>query len=197
MKTAALIILCYLIGSIPFSFIFSKLMGGVDIRKRGSHNVGATNVLRTTGLKIALLALLGDLLKGMAACWLGSLSGNAAVAALCAAVAVIGHCWPVFLSFKGGKGVATCAGIVLYISPTIFIILVAIFILTIILTKYVSLGSIIVASILPLLAFILNESGSVVLMCLFLAVLVIVRHHENIRKLINGTEAKFTEKATS
>lgn len=197
MKETALIILCYLIGSIPFSFIFSKLVGGIDIRKRGSHNVGATNALRTAGLKVALLALAGDLLKGVAACWIGALSGNAAIMALCAAAAVVGHCWPVFLGLKGGKGVATSAGIILYLSPSIFIALLAIFLLVVILTKYVSLGSILAAASLPVWALVFHQPWPLVLMCVFIAVLVIARHHENIRKLINGTEAKFTQKATS
>ncbi|HEX3012372.1 MAG TPA: glycerol-3-phosphate 1-O-acyltransferase PlsY [Syntrophomonadaceae bacterium] len=197
MKIAVLIILCYLIGSIPFSFIFSKLMGGVDIRKRGSHNVGATNVLRTSGLKVALPAFAGDLLKGFAAVWIGSSSGSTVIMALCGAAAVIGHCWPVFLGLKGGKGVATCGGIILYLSPAMFVALLTVFIFLVIATRYVSLGSICVAALFPVNALFFNQPRPLVLMSLFMAVLVVARHHQNIRNLINGTEAKFTEKATS
>lgn len=197
MKEAALIIFCYLIGSIPFSFIFSKLIGGIDIRKRGSRNVGATNVLRTTGLKVALLAFAGDLLKGVASVCLGSATGSLTITALCGAAAVVGHCWPIFLGLKGGKGVATSGGIILYLSPVIFFSLIAVFIIVILISRYVSLGSISVAALFPIAVILLHQSRPVVFMSLFVAVLVIARHHENIRKLINGTEAKFTEKAAS
>jgi glycerol-3-phosphate acyltransferase PlsY len=197
MKTAALIIACYLIGSIPFSYIFSKLLGGVDIRKRGSRNVGATNVLRTAGVKVAIPAFAGDLLKGVAACWLGALSGDMVIMAVCAVMAVIGHCWPIFLGLKGGKGVATSAGIILYLSPMVFISVLAVFILVVVLSKYVSLGSISAAVLFPVSAVIFDLPRPLVLMSLVLAVLVVSRHHRNISNLINGTEAKLTGKTSS
>lgn len=196
MKEAALIILCYLLGSIPFSYIVSKLMSGVDIRTRGSRNVGATNVMRSVGIGVALLAFAGDLLKGAAAAWIGSTTGSPAMIALCGCAVVIGHCWTAFLGFKGGKGVAASAGIILYISPAMFLILLAAFIIIVLFSRYVSLGSICVAALFPVVAWLLHQPWPLVYMSLFLAILVIARHHENIRKLLAGTEAKFTEKAT-
>jgi glycerol-3-phosphate acyltransferase PlsY len=197
MKIAALVLLCYLIGSIPFSFIFSRMLSGIDIRKRGSHNVGATNVMRTAGLKVALPALAGDLLKGVAAAWIGSALGSTTIIALCCAAAVVGHCWPIFLGFKGGKGVATSGGIILYLSPVMLMALLAVFIIVTLSTRYVSLASIGVAALVPVGSLLLHQPRPLVFMSLFLAVLVISRHHQNICKLISGTESKFTEKATS
>ncbi|MGI5922158.1 MAG: glycerol-3-phosphate 1-O-acyltransferase PlsY, partial [Syntrophomonadaceae bacterium] len=178
----------------PFSFIFSRLIGGVDIRTRGSRNVGATNVLRSLGWQVALVALLGDVAKGFIPAWLGYAQGGHILAATCGAAAVAGHCWPVFLRFKGGKGVATSAGAILFLMPKVIIPLVLIFILIIAIFRYVSLGSIIVAALLPVIALIMGEPRFYLVFSLILAVTVIARHHSNITKLRNGTEAKITER---
>ncbi|NLB19067.1 MAG: acyl-phosphate glycerol 3-phosphate acyltransferase, partial [Syntrophomonadaceae bacterium] len=115
MQEIVLVLLCFLLGSIPFSYIFSRLWGGVDIRAQGTGNVGATNVLRTLGIKVALASLTGDIFKGLVAAWLGMHFGGVSLAAACGAAAMAGHCWPVFLRFRGGKGVATGAGVVIYL----------------------------------------------------------------------------------
>jgi len=107
-----LIILCYLIGSIPFSLIFGLLLGKVDIRTKGSGNIGATNVLRSSGLAVAILALIADMGKGVAGAWIGSAGGGLEMAALCSGAVLLGHCFSVFLKFKGGKAVATSAGVI-------------------------------------------------------------------------------------
>lgn len=195
MLKAALIVLSYLLGSISFSYIFSRLWGGVDIRKRGSGNVGATNVLRTLGLKVALPAFMGDFFKGLLAAFLGMKLGGEALASACALAAVIGHCYPVFLGFRGGKGVATAGGAVLFLMPDVLGLLALVFLTVIFMSRYVSLGSITAAFTLPILAFILDKPLSFIILSIVLAVLVIYKHRENIERLLNGQEPKIGEKA--
>ncbi|MBO8159561.1 glycerol-3-phosphate 1-O-acyltransferase PlsY [Thermosyntropha sp.] len=195
MQNLGVIVLCYLIGSIPFSFIFSRLWGEEDIRKKGSGNVGATNVLRTAGIKAALPALIGDLLKGIVAAFLGMKAGGEVWASVCAAAAVIGHCYPVFLRFKGGKGVATAGGVVLFLMPKILGILALIFIVVVIISRYVSLGSIIAAFMFPIMAIVLDQPLSYIILSVFLAFLVIYKHRENIMRLRQGKELKLGQKA--
>lgn len=195
MKEIMLILFCYLVGSIPFSYIFSRVLGGVDIRARGTGNVGATNVLRTLGIKIAILSLMGDLSKGAISGWLGLHYGGMYLGAICAIIAVTGHCWPVFLGFRGGKGVATAAGAALVLVPKVFILLALIFVIVIGISRYVSLGSICAAAMLPVLTLLVYYSGIYTLMSLVIAVMVIFRHRTNIERLRNGTEKKINEKA--
>lgn len=190
MQEILLILLCYLIGSIPFSYIVSRYMGGMDIRSKGSGNVGATNVLRNLGLKIALVAFALDLLKGFTAAWIGFAFGGPVVIFLCPVAAMIGHCYPVFLKFKGGKAVATIAGIVLYTNPIIFIILVLAFAAVVLISRYVSLGSLVVACSLPFLGILLDPDITIILLYFFAASLVIYKHKENIERLRKGTESK-------
>lgn len=196
MKELGLVILCYLIGSIPFSYIFSRFFGGVDIRSKGTGNVGATNVLRTVGKKVAAAALLGDFLKGFLAAWIGYTMGGTTVAAICAVIAVVGHCWPIFLGFKGGKGVATSAGLILFLMPSVFPILVLVFVGLIALTRYVSLGSISAAIIFPFLVFITHQPWPYIIMSLILSIMVLIRHSGNIDRLRKGNERRINEKVT-
>ncbi|HQA07712.1 MAG TPA: glycerol-3-phosphate 1-O-acyltransferase PlsY [Syntrophomonadaceae bacterium] len=189
MYNLALILLCYIIGAIPFSYLIS-LVKGVDIRTRGSGNVGATNVLRTLGPVAAAIALAADLLKGVVAAWIGTMTGSEWIIACCALAAVLGHCYSVFLRFGGGKGVATSAGIVLYLLPRELLILLVVFLVLVALLRYVSLGSITVAALLPVLALIMREPAELQIMSLLMAVLVIYRHRENIQRLRSGTEPK-------
>lgn len=181
--------MCYIIGAIPFSYLIS-LVKGVDIRTRGSGNVGATNVLRTLGPVAAAIALAADLLKGVVAAWIGTMTGSEWIIACCALAAVLGHCYSVFLRFGGGKGVATSAGIVLYLLPRELLILLVVFLVLVALLRYVSLGSITVAALLPVLALIMREPAELQIMSLLMAVLVIYRHRENIQRLRSGTEPK-------
>lgn len=195
MKEILLVLLCYILGAIPFSYIFSRVLGGVDIRAKGTGNVGATNVLRTLGIKIAVLALLGDLTKGAAAAWLGLHFGGLNLAAACATMAVVGHCWPVFLGFKGGKGIATSAGALLVLMPLIFLIAAANFVIVIAISRYVSLGSISTAVILPIVVLLTGQPWQYVVMVCVMAITAIYRHRTNIQRLRQGTEKKLNEKA--
>ncbi len=188
------LVVSYFLGSIPFSLLVGKLVAGVDIRTKGSGNVGATNVLRTLGTKGAILALLGDALKGVVAVWLGMLIGGPLLAAACAVISILGHCFSVFLGFNGGKGVATTAGIILYLMPKVVVVLLVTFIIIVALSRYVSLGSITVAVLFPLMAFLLDYNNAYIIMSIFMAVLVIYRHKENIAKLKNGTESKIGQR---
>ncbi|NLB53653.1 MAG: glycerol-3-phosphate 1-O-acyltransferase PlsY [Syntrophomonadaceae bacterium] len=192
MQEILLVILCYLIGSVPFSYIFGRTLGGVDIRSRGSGNVGATNVLRNLGVKPAILAFTADLLKGFIAAWIAYAWGNPLLVFLCPAAAIIGHCYPLFLRFKGGKAVATASGMVLFNDPVIFISLVAVFVLVVFISRYVSLGSLTVAVLLPFVAILLNQNIEVILLYFFAATLIIYKHKENIDRLRKGIESKIT-----
>ncbi len=194
-KALLLIIMCYLIGSIPFSLIFGMALGKVDIRTRGSGNIGATNVLRTSGIAVAMLALGADLCKGLAAAWIGTAAGGPALAALCAAAVITGHCYSVFLNFKGGKGVAAAAGIMVFLMPNVLVVVLIIFILTITITRYVSLGSIIGAvAFLVLTAFIFPQPLPYIIMSIYMVVLVLYRHKDNFKRLIEGNESKITDR---
>lgn len=194
MYSVALIILCYLIGAIPFSYLVSQLKG-VDIRMRGSGNVGATNVLRTLGPALGAAALGGDFLKGLAAAWIGTMAGGEWLMVGCALAAVLGHCYSVFLRFRGGKGMATSAGIVLYLLPKMFLIMLVVFVVVVALLRYVSLGSITVAILFPILTLVMNEPHELLVFSVLLAALVVYRHSENIDRLRKGTESKLGSRA--
>lgn len=194
-QAVLLMALCYLIGSIPFSLIFGMALGKVDIRTRGSGNIGATNVLRTSGLAVALLALAADLCKGLAAAWIGLAAGGQVLAALCAAAVITGHCYSMFLNFKGGKGVATSAGIMVFLMPNIFVVILISFILTVTISRFVSLGSIISAVLFPLLAiFVFPQPLSYIILSIYMITLVLYRHKENIQRLMAGKESKITDR---
>lgn len=196
LKEIGLVFLCYLIGSIPFSYIFPRWFTNVDVRSKGSGNVGATNVLRTTGIPVAILAFTGDFLKGIAAAWIGTRAGGTVWFILCCMAAPVGHCYPVFLRFKGGKAVTSAGGIVFFLMPKIGMILLLLFTAIVYISRYVSLGSITVALFLPLIAMLVNEPAKYVILCWLLALLVIYRHQENIERLKNGTEARFRDPVT-
>lgn len=190
MEKIIVVIISYLLGSVPFAYIMIRLFKGIDIRKVGSGNVGSTNALRTAGKRVALATLLGDLLKGLAAAWIGLQTSGEMLAAVCVLAAVIGHCWPVFIGFKGGKGMATTAGAILLLMPKVFLFLAIIFVLIVFFSRYVSLASVSVAVLLPLTALFLSQPGSYLLVSVILTVLVIYRHRENIERLRNGNERK-------
>ena len=195
MKIMAFIILCYLIGSIPFSYLFGRYFGKVDIRSKGSGNIGATNVLRTSGAFVAGASLLADLIKGVLAAWLGMIGGGPILAAGCGLVAVLGHCYPIFLRFRGGKGVATSAGVILYLVPGIFSILLLTFITVILISRYVSLASLFAAVIFPVAAIGMARDWYFIILSLLMGSLVIYRHRENIGRLKNGLESKIGQGA--
>lgn len=201
--SVALAVISYLIGSVNSSIIISKAVTGKDIRQSGSGNAGATNMLRTMGKKYAIITLIIDILKGVVSILLAKLAINFGAPLYCTYIAgvcaVLGHNFPVFFGFKGGKGVATSLGVVLLLDWKIglFTLVIAIAIMAI--TKYVSLGSIMAAVIFMVAQIIMmaiNKSfNAVQLVCvLILGILLIVRHRANIVRLVNGTENKLGAK---
>ncbi len=192
-------ILSYLIGNISTSYIVAKRMSGIDIRTQGSGNAGSTNVLRTLGKKAGIMTFVGDVLKGVIAVFLAgyiakSFGENIDIAKYIAVVFVVtGHNWPVFLGFKGGKGVATSLGAMIAIEPILTLVCLSVFIVIVYFTKYVSLGAIICISCSPILMIIAkNRYGFIT--TLFLATVTIYSHRQNIVRLINKTESKIGEK---
>lgn len=185
----------YLIGSIPFGYILTRLFRRLDIRRYGSGNIGATNVLRLLGWKAAVPVLLLDVGKGSAAVLLArALSGETAVVLAAALAVLLGHCFPLFLKFKGGKGAATGIGLLLPLSWTVCAAAVGLAVLVIAATRYVSLGSITGAFSVPLFMLLFNYEPLYLLFGAAMALLVIFRHHENIRRLLSGTESRLGQK---
>ena len=184
----------YLLGSLNFAIIFSKLFFHDDIRKYGSGNAGMTNMLRTYGKLPALATLLCDMLKGAASVFFGSLLFAEWGTAVAGLFVVLGHMFPCFYKFKGGKGVATTAMVVLAINPLVFAILLLIFLIIVIGTKFVSLGSVMCMMIYP---YLLSrfELGPNVLSAIVIAALVIFMHRSNIKRLLAGTESKISLKS--
>jgi glycerol-3-phosphate acyltransferase PlsY len=200
MKELALIIVSYLIGSVPTALIISRRFFGIDIRDYGSGNMGATNTFRVLGSRYGTMVMVFDILKGMAAVMLynflpfyinNDLERTNLMLGLGVA-AVIGHVFPVFAGFKGGKGVATLLGMVLAIQPVIAISCIGIFVLVLFLTRYVSLSSILAAVALPIcVLWIWNENELLYrIFALFVAILVVVTHQKNIGRILRGVESR-------
>jgi len=188
-----IMIAIYLIAAIPTGVVIARLMGGEDVRQKGSGNIGATNVYRVAGKLAGVLTLVGDTLKGFLPLlafktWLEPTPTQLGIAS---AVAILGHCYPVYLKFKGGKGVATALGIFLVISPKAVFFALIVFILTVAITRYISLGSVLAALSAPLVILLLNHQQPIFLATLFIAALVTWRHNSNIRRLLDGTENRF------
>jgi len=188
-----IMITIYLIAAIPTGVVLSRLMGGEDVRQKGSGNIGATNVYRVAGKLAGVLTLIGDTLKGFLPLlafktWLEPTPTQLGIAS---AVAILGHCYPIYLKFKGGKGVATALGIFLVLSPKVVFFALIVFILTVAITRYISLGSVLAALSAPLLILLLNHPQPIFLATLFIAALVIWRHNSNIKRLLDGTESRF------
>lgn len=190
-------LLCaYLLGSFPTGYLLYKLRTKEDIRSHGSHNIGATNVLRVTGWRLALPVALGDILKGAVAVFLGMrLFPDPRIALLGGFLAVLGHCYPVYLHFRGGKGVATAVGIYAVLAPRSLLCILAVFILVILVTRRVSLGSMLAAFSFPVFTWLLDRDPQLVLLGAIVFALIVFRHRSNIQRLISGTERKIGEKA--
>lgn len=195
-RDALLAAVAYLLGSIPFGLLVARAQGGVDLRRVGSGNIGATNVLRAVGKGAAALTLLGDMGKGAAAVGLGRLFGvSPSALAVIALAAVVGHLLPVFGGFRGGKGVATTLGVVLGAMPAVGGLLLLIWLAVAALTRYSSLAALIASAALPLLAWRLDGRPPMVALSAGLLLLVLVRHRENIGRLWRGTEGKIGQRA--
>lgn len=184
----------YLIGSIPFGLILTRMAGYGDIRKIGSGNIGATNVLRTGNKTLALLTVICDASKaGVAALIAGALAGSEhsiAASLIAGAFGVLGHNFPVWLKFKGGKGVASSFGFILATCPILALVALVTWLVMAFTFKYSSLSALTAAAIVPVAAFFLAPSAAYVWVYTAIAMLVIVRHHANIKRLLNGEESK-------
>ncbi len=186
-----ILMIAYLLGSIPFGYIFGKLIGKTDIREHGSGNIGATNILRIMGWKVALPVFILDLLKGFAAVSIARVAGGQPILQLAAGLlAMLGHSFPVFIGFKGGKAAATAIGVLLAISVGVTLALFASAALILGFTGYVSLASITGSLLLPLYFWIFGFDPVYIYFGLAAAFLIIARHHANIKRLLNGTESK-------
>jgi len=191
MTFAVMLVAAYLLGSIPTGLLLGKIRG-VDVRKEGSGNIGATNLYRTVGRSVGAMTLVGDCLKGAIpvllvkyyalpveyAAWVG-------LAAFC------GHVFSLFLMFKGGKGVATALGVFLVLSPLAVAFALAVFVGLMLVWRYVSLGSIMAAAVMPLAVALLQGDRTIFLVTLIISAVVIIKHHENIKRLLAGTENRF------
>ena len=181
--------LSYLIGSFSFALVIGKLFYKTDIRGYGSGNLGATNVYRVLGKKAGLIVAIADLLKGTFACLLPQILNSGVNPIICGLLAILGHVFPIFAGFKGGKAVATATGVLLFLTPFGTLTGFVVFLLTLILSKYVSLSSML-AGIAIFIYSLIFEDKVIIALSLFISVLVIILHRQNIKRLIRGTENK-------
>ena len=181
----------YLAGSIPFGLLFTRLGGAGDVRRIGSGNIGATNVLRTGRKGLAVATLLADIAKGTLPTWLAGAWYGPDMAVMAGAGAIVGHCFPIWLKLQGGKGVATAAGVVLGLTPIVVPIALAAFTGVAWATRYVSASSIVAAFTAPVAAWLLGYVQAAELY-LLVAVLVTLKHASNIKRLLAGTESKLS-----
>jgi acyl phosphate:glycerol-3-phosphate acyltransferase len=183
------IVLAYLLGSIPSGLIVGKVFYGKDIREHGSGNLGGTNTFRTLGVKAGLIVTISDILKGTLAAALPfflDVDLNALIAGI---FAVVGHMYPVFANFRGGKAVATSGGVLLFYEPVMFLVMVGVFFLCLFLTKYVSLSSMLAAIAALIYSFIFGDKPLIIVVAI-LAFFVLYRHRANWKRIINKTEPK-------
>lgn len=190
-------IISYFAGSIPFSYLIPKLAKNIDVTKTGSKNAGFTNATRAAGIKLSLFALLGDVLKGFAPVFITyKILGSVHMAAFAGLFAVVGHCFSCFLKFNSGKGVATAAGVVFALNPYLGLTLMAMQLITMLVSNYMSFASMLSAAILPVLAsFFCHVRFPAIIYISVLAAIVFIRHIPNLKRLIAGEEKKlFTRK---
>jgi glycerol-3-phosphate acyltransferase PlsY len=186
-----LIFIAYVIGSVPTGYLLGKLRG-IDVRTIGSGNVGATNVARAVGKSQGIIALIADAAKGYLPVLAALQSGqDSPTIALTAIAAFLGHLYPLFLNFQGGKGVATGFGALLALAPMATLVLVVVFVITVVATRIVSVGSLATAVATPLSLWLFHQPPVIVAMGCFLGAMVIMRHRANIQRLLAGTEPRF------
>jgi glycerol-3-phosphate acyltransferase PlsY len=191
MQTALAIIAAYLLGSVPFAMISSKLFGLADPRTYGSGNPGATNVLRSGNKKAALLTLIGDALKGWVAVFVAQrmgLSDN--VIGLVALAVFLGHLYPIFLKFKGGKGVATAAGVMFALDPVLGLAVLGTWLAVAYISRYSSLAAVLAAAVAPLFAALMHGASNLVVIIGVIGMALIGKHWQNIQRLLAGQESK-------
>jgi glycerol-3-phosphate acyltransferase PlsY len=202
MATVALWLLAsYLLGAIPTSYLVSRFIAGIDLRKQGSSNLGATNLYRVLGWKYAVPVALFDIAKGVipVLVFARQASDSQLFAMACGVAAIVGHVFSVFVGFKGGKGVATAAGVVLGLTPLALGVAALVWVVLVLLTGYVSLGSIAAAAVLPVAVYLLEDSVRPEILWVDVAIAagVILLHRRNIQRLLKGTENRFGRGAAS
>ncbi|ERT58170.1 glycerol-3-phosphate 1-O-acyltransferase PlsY [Megasphaera vaginalis (ex Srinivasan et al. 2021)] len=196
MMSLLYLLLAYIVGSFPSGLVVGKFFFHTDLREYGSHNIGATNAYRVLGAMPGLAVLILDIAKGVSGVWLGKLAGAAApeyqIYLMIAGglIAIIGHSCSLFLQFKGGKGVATGLGVILFLAPVETAIVFLVWCVIVAVTRIVSLGSIVAAALVPVAMYFFDEPLPVTGFGLLAAVLVIVRHKDNIIRLLHGNELK-------
>lgn len=212
-KYIVIAVISYFLGSLNFSIIVSKALAKKDIRESGSGNAGATNMLRTYGKKFAVFTMIGDILKVAAAILIAFAILDAPINLIfgfadnkdtavtmilykefAGFFCVLGHIFPCYFKFKGGKGVAACTGMVILVDWRIALILFIVFVLTVVISKWISLGSIIIAILFPVLICIFYRSLILTVIALLFTLIVILAHRENIKRIFNGTENKISKK---
>jgi glycerol-3-phosphate acyltransferase PlsY len=193
------VLIGYLLGSISFSYLAGKVLKGIDIRKHGSGNAGATNTLRVLGVGPGVTVLVLDAIKGviavMLARWLGD--GSALLLVLCGVAAIVGHNWPVFFGFRGGKGIATTIGVMLTLAPFPALYAGIVCIIAIAATRYVSLGSLLFTALLPILVWFMKLPVEIFYFSLLVFAFAWIRHRSNIVRLLKGQENKLGSKKKS
>lgn len=190
MRVLLTLLISYLLGSIPSALIVGKIFGGIDIRNFGSGNLGATNTFRVLGVKAGSIVIVADILKGIISSYIALKVGGTTLAIIAGGIAILGHSFPILAGFRGGKGIATGAGLYLVIMPFGFITALLVFLLILFTTGYVSLASIIAALTLFVCSIIFKKGFFIILITFVLCAFVIQRHRENIKRLLNGTENK-------
>jgi acyl phosphate:glycerol-3-phosphate acyltransferase len=186
----------YLIGSIPFALILARRWGAADLRRVGSGNLGATNVLRASGVTAGMLVAALDIAKGAVSVVLAQrLGGDGAGPAAAGVAAIVGHVYPVWLGFRGGKGVATACGVFTVLTPLAVPPALAIFLASVWATRYISVGSVLASVVLPTAAYVTGSPGPVVVAAVAASVLIVFRHRSNLARLREGTERRFGARA--
>lgn len=189
-----LVLWSFLMGSIPVGLIVAKLKG-VDLRKVGSGNIGATNVLRAMGKRPALITLAGDMLKGIIPVFIsGYILDDPLYSGIVGLAAILGHDFSIFLKFRGGKGVATSIGVILAYSPLVSVLTVLVWIIVVFMTRYSSMGAIVSFMLLPLNIYVFDYSNERFLISIFITLLILFKHRENIGRLLSGREPKIGER---
>jgi glycerol-3-phosphate acyltransferase PlsY len=187
----ATVILGYLIGSVPFALLLARRWGTPDLRRIGSGNIGATNVLRASGVTAGLLVALLDIGKGAASVVLADrLNGSIGTPAIAGLAAIVGHVYPIWLRFRGGKGVATACGVFAALSPFALLPALLVFLIAAWLTKYISLGSVLASAALPLFAYLTGSPAPTVAAAAAAATLIVFRHRSNLARMWIGTERR-------
>jgi acyl phosphate:glycerol-3-phosphate acyltransferase len=192
----AIVLAAYLLGSIPFALIFARRWGAADPRRVGSGNLGAANVMRVSGVAAGVMVAALDMAKGAVSVWLaGRFSSGPEIPAAAGFAAIVGHIYPVWLRFRGGKGVATACGVFSMLTPLAVPPALVVFVITVWFTKYISLGSVLASLALPPLAYVVGSPAPTVLAAIAASIIIVFRHRSNVVRLRTGTERRLGVRA--